>query len=367
MRRKKSNFKTFYFLIFCIVLIGVVAALQEVDVRFGPLRKKEVKVEEPARLTYIPQFVLISFDGSRATDVWQDLRTFKEGMKKEGKHVNYTHFINASFFLTPQTKYLYKAPGQPEGKSNVGFGSSVEDVRARITEVNLAIASGDEIEPHTVGHFSGRYWSKEEWKQEFESFNHVIFHLDKIYPEENLPKINLEPKDIIGFRAPYLDLNTNMFEALHELNYKYDTSGRAVGNEWPTKDAAGMWRIPLGTLFIGPNRIPVLAMDYNLYEFHTHAVDKLKKGTPEWQQAYDEVLNGWLEYFNRNYTAGRAPVLVGYHFGYWNDGVYWEALKEFIRQTCGKPEVHCGTFKELVGYMEEYGVPETRQSGAGVL
>jgi hypothetical protein len=356
----KNNLKTFNFLVLCIVLLGVTSALQNIHITFAPFPKKKpepVVVEKP-KLTYVPQFVLISFDGSRANDLWKDLRDFKMALKAEGKKLNYTFFINTAYFLTPETRNFYIPPQNPVGHTTIGIATNAEDIRARILEINAAIQGGDEIEPHTTGHHSGRTWSKEEWEQEMASFDAILFGVDKLYPNANLPKVNLKQEDLIGFRAPYLDTSAGLYEMLHaNPRYKYDTSGVSEGTEWPVKDSSGLWRIPLGTLYVGPNRIPILAMDYNLYVHDSNAADALTRGTAAWQKAHDEMLQAWLDYFNHNYTSNRAPVLVGYHFGQWNDGLYWDVMKEFAREVCGKPEVDCGTFRELVSYMDEYGVP----------
>ena len=351
----KDDFKIFSFLVLCIILLGLASAVMQVQITFGPKPKAP---EAPARLSYIPQFVLISFDGSKSIDLWKDLRSFKDEMKKEGMRLNFTHYINTAYFLTKDTRNFYTGPGQAIGQTNIGISDGIEDISARIDEVNLAIADGDEIAPHTTGHFSGRGWSREDWKNELDSFNAILFGLDNLYPDAALPPLNLKPTDIAGFRAPYLDISTGLYEALPELGYKYDTSEVGIGDAWPTKDARGLWHIPLGTLYLGPQKIPVLAMDYNLYMRNSQAQDIMKKETEEWKHAYAEMLMGWREYFDRNYNGVRAPVLMGYHFGQWNDGLYWEVMKDFSRQVCGKPEVHCGTFKELVEYMEEYGVPK---------
>lgn len=331
------NSKIVKFLILVVIIIGII--LFVINLKPAP----------PAP-SYVPQFVLISFDGSNSVDTWKDLREFKEEMKRQNKTINFTHFINAAYFLIPENRDIYQGPDREIGKTNIGVAKDVADVNARIEEVNMAIADGDEIASHTTGHFSGLSWTKEQWKEEFASFDKILFAQ---------PKLNLTRKDIIGFRAPYLDKNLALFEALHEENFKYDTSEIDINDSWPTKDEKGMWRIKMGMLNVRESKSRVLAMDYNLYFRDTKAKDLFKKGTAEWQTSYDNYLAAFLEYFDRNYSENRAPVLVGYHFSQsWNDGVYWEVMKEFSRQVCGKPEVRCGTFRELVGYMEEGGVPK---------
>lgn len=348
----KSHLKIFSFLILCIIFIGLASALRLIHIQFAP----HPKVVAP-KLDYIPQFVLISFDGSKSIDIWKDIRFLKDEMKASRTPINVTHFMNAAYFLTEETRNLYTSPGQVTGTTNIGVSNGVEDIRARITEVNMAITDGDEIVPHTVGHFSGLLWGKEDWENEFASFNRIVFGLDTIYHDENLPKLHLKEEDIIGFRAPYLDKSPGLYEALHAMQYTYDSSEVGSGDDWPTQDKEGMWHIPLGTLYVGPSRTPVLAMDYNIYVHDTNAEDVLKRGTEEWKRAYKDTLMGWREYFDRNYNGSRAPVLIAYHFGKWNDSLYWEVLKDITRQVCGKLEVRCGTYKELIDYLKEYGVP----------
>lgn len=357
---KKNDFKIFYSLVLCIILLGLATALKNVHITFltAPLQKS---VTDDSKSTTTPQFVLISFDGARSVDTWKELRLLRDEESAKGVKLNYTFFMNAAYLLTPETKYLYHGPGKEVGKSNIGFSEDLAHLRIRINEMNLAIAAGDEIAPHTVGHFSGGLWSKEEWKEELTYFNQIMFGLDTMYseyPDANLPKLNLSKKDIIGFRAPYLDKSPGLFEALHEMHFRYDSSEVGTGNAWPIKDAEGMWRIPLGTIHLGPDKTPSLAMDYNIYMHDSQAKNLIKKGTPEWKTAYDETLAGFLGYFNQNYSGNRAPVLVGYHFStQWNDGVYWEVMKNFVREVCGKPDVRCGTFRDLVDYLDLHGTP----------
>jgi len=96
-----------------------------------------------------------------------------------------------------------------------------------------------------------------------------------------------------------------------------------------------------------------LSMDYNVYLSQTGAKDILKAGTPEWNKNYLQTLGAFTNYFNKNYNGSRAPVVIGNHFSLWNDGLYFEALKTFANNVCGLPEVKCGTFGELVEYLNQ--------------
>ena len=362
----KNDFKIFNFLVLCIILLGFASAVKQVTFYRGPFhhavpsQTPASTTTAPPKLTYIPQFVLVSFDGSRAIDIWEMITQLKQEMRAQGKPLNVTHFINTAYFLTDKTREIYQGPHKSRGKTNIGISEDLEHIRSRINEVNKALADGDEIAVHTVGHFSGLLWSKEDWKSELEQFNSILFGLDKLYPDASLPKLNLTMKDVIGFRAPYLDHGPGLFEALHEVSrYRYDTSEVGATNSWPWKDKKGLWRIPLGSMNRGGEKRRIIAMDYNWYFHDSKAVDIIKKGTTEWTKIFDDTSKGLLEYFNENYTGNRAPVLFGYHFERWNDGVYMEVLKKVLGEVCGKPEVRCGTFKELVDYLDEYGIPHT--------
>lgn len=360
---RKDNHKILYSFLFCIVLLFILSTIPFIKIIFSPSPPEKKQATVPPPLDYIPQFVLISFDGSKSVDIWKDIRLFKEEINSKQsdskqKRLNFTHFINAAYFLTDDTKNIYKGPDKAIGKSNIGVSEDIEHIKTRIFEINQALADGDEIAPHTVGHFSGKDWTKDQWMEELASFDRIIFGLDMIYPDAHLPELNLSRNDIVGFRAPYLDKSPGLYDALREKHFLYDTSEIGTGDDWPTKDANGLWHIPLGIIFIGDRKTKILAMDYNIFMRDTQVKNILKKGTSAWNKVHDETLAAFMEYFNKSYKGNRAPVLMGYHFQNWNDGVYWEVMKDFAREVCGKPEVRCATFQELVKYMEMNGVPK---------
>jgi hypothetical protein len=92
-------------------------------------------------------------------------------------------------------------------------------------------------------------------------------------------------------------------------------------------------------------------MDYNFYFKQSNAIDVAKRGTPLWDEYYNQVLTSYRNYFRHSYTGNRAPLFIGHHFSLWNDGVYWEAMKTFAREVCGKPGVKCVSYKELMEEM----------------
>jgi hypothetical protein len=59
-----------------------------------------------------------------------------------------------------------------------------------------------------------------------------------------------------------------------------------------------------------------------------------------------------MAYFDKNYNGNRAPLHIGHHFSKWNGGAYWSAMKDFALAICTRADVICGTYRELVSFME---------------
>ena len=303
-----------------------------------------------------PQFVLLSFDGSKSVAMLDDTLAFETKMASEGKPLHFTYFINAAYFLTKSNAGLYQGPEHARGVSAIGFSNSAADIPLRIAQFNKAYAMGNEIGSHSVGHFNGRGWSFDEWKQEFDSFASLMTNVQKNNPSQAIDAPTFLGS-IRGFRAPELGVNANLYKALQSEHYTYDGSGVGAMYRWPKQDADGIWHIPLGTIFVGPNKSPSISMDYSLWMLQSGAKNVATKGTPLWNTYFNEVESAYMDYFNTNYHGTRAPVVIGHHFSLWNDGVYWEAMKAFAEQVCGQPHVQCVTFSTLVDYLNTTGAP----------
>ncbi len=306
--------------------------------------------------TNTPQYVVFSFDGSRSLSMWEDTRRFAHEMIAAGKPLHFTYFVSGVYFLSAEFRAAYQAPHEPAGKSLIGFAESKKDVDRRIAEINAAVDEGHEIGSHLNGHFNGVLWSREDWTKEFSVFNNLLFDIQKnnhSSEEQGIKNaLHLTPTDVVGFRAPELGKNAGLWEVLHDFHFQYDASGVGKPDVWPTKDANGVWRFSLSSIKVPDAKYHTLSMDYNFYLAQSGGRDLAKKGTPEWRKMYDEMHGAYRAYFNQNYVGSRAPVIIGHHFSLWNDGVYWEVMKDFAREVCGKPEVRCGSFKELVAYLE---------------
>lgn len=303
-----------------------------------------------------PQFVLFSFDGSKDVSMLDETLAFEQKMQAEGKPLHFTYFINAAYFLTNANSQLYKSPEAASGTSMVGFSDSSADIALRVQEFNKALSMGNEIGSHTAGHFNGSGWSYDEWKQEFTSFTSLLNNV-----QHNNPSVHIDTPAFIssihGFRAPNLGVNDNLYRVLGESGFTYDGSGVNATDAWPTKDVYGVWHIPLGTIYLGTDKRPVISMDYSIWTRQSNDTEEAVQGTPLWNQYYSDVETAYMNYFNTNYNENRSPIVIADHFSKWNDGVYWEALKAFAENVCGKPNVRCGTFSDVVNYLNTTGAP----------
>jgi hypothetical protein len=305
-----------------------------------------------------PQFVVMAFDGSRSFTMWENTLNFSEQMTARGYPVHFTYFLSGVYFLNWHKASSYHPPLKSAGTSLIGFADSNLDIEKRVVYVNRAIADGNEIGSHANGHFDGSLWTYKDWQQELDEFNKLIFSIPQnndVSPEDaGRYTINLRPEQVVGFRAPELGNNQNLYSALSDQSYKYDTSKAASKpSDWPAKLPNGLWEFPLAKIQYATTTSSLLSMDYNFYFKQSGAKDVAKKGDALWQTFYNDTYTSYINYFNSNYDNDRAPVFIGSHFSEWNDGVYWEAMRDFAQEVCSKPEVRCVTFSELMQYMEQ--------------
>jgi hypothetical protein len=294
------------------------------------------------------QYVVLSFDGSKTLSMWQDSLDFAQKMNQAGKPLHFTYFVSGVYFLAPKYSQVYHPPLLPAGASAIGFSNTVSDISKRINFLNLATSQGHEIASHANGHFRGGVWSLPQWNQEFSEFEKLLFSWktnNQITSDINL---NITAKDIKGFRAPLLSRNNAMFQELANKGFLYDSSGfNASPSSWPTKNQFGTWQINLGEIPLSGTKGKIIAMDYNFYSSQSQAIDSAKKGSATWTKFYNQMLTSYRNYFQSNYSTTKAPVIIGHHFSTWNDGVYWEVMKQFASEVCGQPDVKCVTFSEL--------------------
>lgn len=319
-----------------------------------PEEARAIIAKYPTKEAANPQFVLFAFDGSRSLAMWRQSLQFAREMNASNAPLHFTYFINAVYLLDPQFHSLFASPGELPGVSNIGFATSREDVLARIEQINAAYKEGHEIGSHNVGHYEGETWSFDEWMGQFDLFDKIVLHPESMRPEYH---IDVPASEIVGFRAPDLSVNDAMYAALKQKHFLYDASRTAIAYDFPYKDKNGLWELPLPSIAIGPKdkrgrQANVLAMDYNFFFHDTKGENIAKKGTALWNTLHDQTVDAFLNRFKKEYSGARSPIYFASHFSNWNDGAYWESMKDFARAVCGKPEVYCVTYKDLAMWME---------------
>lgn len=318
-------------------------------VHYLGVKKEDIPTIEQKVNNNDTQFVMISFDGSRSLSSWKKTLGFAQEMKSKNIPISFTYFISGVYLLPSHQKSLYDLSWESPGRSDINFGDSVETTDKRIGYMNQAIRDGHEIGSHLNGHFEGGSWTEIQWVEEFNFFKDIISNTLPTKIDRNVDLI-FDMNDVKGIRSPLLSRNSALYKTLASQNFNYDTSRVVkIGTE-PWKDSNGIWQFPLVYLTVGGKQS--LSMDYNHYEAQTNVKDTLNAGTVEWDKAKKEVVDSYLDYFEREYTGVRAPINIGHHFSMWNDGVYWEALKEFASKVCSKSNVVCTNYSDLVSYLE---------------
>jgi peptidoglycan/xylan/chitin deacetylase (PgdA/CDA1 family) len=306
-----------------------------------------------------PQFVAIAFDNCTELERWQELIEFAAAMNAGGDRLHFTFFMSGSNFLAAEHRNLYQGPGQRRGYSNISFGGSSDDVRRRVEYVNAVRRLGHEIASHAVGHFNGKGWSAEDWTAEFRSYRAIFDNVATHNALPNTVRFDFPFADLVGFRAPYLAVNTGLYTALAAAGFRYDASANSAPNEWPDK-RDGLWRFNLARIKVSGLNRTVLSMDYNFLVAHSRGVADPRRST----QFRDQMLQSYLDYFRANYTGNRAPLHIGHHFSGYQNGAYNAALKDFARMVCTLPEVRCVNYTALANFLEGL-APETMAAYRG--
>jgi len=287
------------------------------------------------------QYVLLTFDGSYDLDMWEKSLEFARLQEQRQAPVHFTYFVSGVYFLPYKDRYTYVSP-QGTGISSIGFAGDTQDVENRIYLINKALNEGHAIGAHANGHFDGSRWSMEQWNNELKQFETFLQNAQSTSGFNILSRIH-------GFRAPNLAINQAMYNVLASRSYSYDSSIAFDQPTLPYKSGEGIWEFPLARIaYNGDYSKKLIAMDYNFFVRQTNAQDILVRDTPQWNQFYEETVQSYRDYFYQQYNENRIPITIGNHFSLWNDGLYWDALKQFAYEVCGKSYVKCVTFEEVI-------------------
>lgn len=298
-----------------------------------------------------PQFVVASFDGAGDLRLW---RHWYDTLAKADAKA--TFFLSGTYLLPEQDRGRYRAPGHAPGQSDVGFAERHE-VAPRAEWLRRAHAAGHEIGTHYNGHFCGPTgvdrWRSADWRSELRQFDDFLTGWRARTGGRQAKPLPFGPSDIVGGRTPCLEGEPTEFEpVLLSRGFQYDASG--TGRlEWPRRSPAGLWRFPAQSLRIadteGPQAKSTLSIDYSFYSYHSSGRDGSQAKHSRWRR---QVLQTYRNNFQAVYQGNRAPLMFGAHFERWNGGAYTGALTDFLVETCGKPEVRCVSFRQLVSWLQ---------------
>ena len=234
-------------------------------------------------------------------------------------------------------------PKLPRNRPAVKYARHPGEILETVARIKRLHAAGVEIGSHGVRHEWSRErpyqkpWGTPRWTQEFSDHQRILDLFDLPSPA--------------GFRAPFLDVNRAMFTALDEAAIAYDASsvwGRAM--RWPRRHRdTSVWAFGIPQVDLPGGRRGLL-FDISM----KRRLERVRQADPElsnghkWRtlnRLYSKVLQ---EEFARRFRSNRAPLLISGHGGFMIPNV------QFMKRVCGRPQVRCGTFSEVVAYLRRH-------------
>lgn len=270
--------------------------------------------------------VVVSFDGSRDLQQWQEILDFARR-----EQVKMTFYVSGVYFLADTEKSLYRDPFDPQqtGNSLIGFGGDAAQVERRKTLIRSALQEGHDIESHLNGHFDAKRWSETVWEREFAAFA----ELSSFLPQP--------PRHV---RFPLLAMNRNVYPVMtrHRMLSILSVADKNPDEVRIVTDTGSLppyrfLELPIPQMEEGGGRF--LLMDYNIY-LH----DQARHRSPEAAEAATVRL--YLDEAQRSLAAGR-PLFLSHHFSGWNDNAYWRALQTTILRLKNEIPVEFVTISEL--------------------
>lgn len=217
------------------------------------------------------------------------------------------------------------------------YAQTRHEIDVTVENIRRLVERGVEIGSHTVRHAHGRAFSRERWDFELEDHARILRLLGLAQP--------------VGFRAPFLETNEDLYDSLAAHGYRYDCSSSANGRRWPMRHGGdGVWVFPVPTVHIPGRERPVLLYDLNLdARLHAEAVAEGIQGESAIHAWMDETFERiTLDEFMSHYRGSRVPFLVSGHGG------FQAPIGRFMRHVCGMPDVRCTTFAEATDFMDAH-------------
>ncbi len=291
-------------------------------------------------------FIVASFDATprgkvpMEEDTWFGfLRDLREAAPAgfDGPMPTFTLFYNTSLLTLRKswrpragTKWADADPSvwQPllaskalRPSSAVGYAVDPDAIDRSVEAIKGLGAAGVELASHSVRHLRGTGWTFAEWTAEFAEHQRIL-------DMHGLPKP-------MGFRAPFLASSKPgraratdaMFHVMQEFGMRYDTSKVLPAARWPKRvGPTGIWEVSL-PMYERESGRKILLFGHS--------------GLNHW--AFIRVARSQFE---RRYYGNRAPLALAGH------GEHIQQVKELLMDACYRPGVRCGTYSELMDYME---------------
>jgi len=260
-----------------------------------------------------PQFVLLTFDDAVNTlnqEFYQ--RLFSGRRNPNGCGITATFYISHEWTDYGQVQDLY--------------------------------SQGHEIASHTITHSHPTSFGQARWAQEVVGQAEVMVQL-----------ANVDPKDIVGMRAPFLQTGGDtMFSVLSQYGFLYDsslTSSQISPALWPytlghglphscnippcpTDSHPGLWEIPMTYMEDGKGGQCAM-LDGCTYDEDSESIQRMLTRN-----------------FLRHYTGNKAPFPMFYHAAWFKLRPHREeAFLNFLDSILDLPDVYMVTSQQLLDWV----------------
>ena len=294
------------------------------------------------------QFVLFSIDTTpsyqrpRGREVYESLyRALNRGRDPTAPPNSYTLFIaSGGLQFAPDRENLTEEEQpyrgvEPRLAPVYRYAERLDRIRDKAANIRELAELGVEIASHGVRHTHGGGWSRDEWR--FELGDHR-----RILALAGIP----QPA---GFRAPFLEGNSELYPVLQELGMTYDSS-QVGGRCWPTRHpGTRIWVFGVPSVAL-PDGRQALWFDDNLETLlrPAAAADGVSGEADIRAWMEDAFFAAGVAEFTRRYEGSRAPFLVSGHGG------FRKATIRLLNRVCDLPDVRCAAFREAAAYLDAH-------------
>lgn len=306
-----------------------------------------------------PQFVLVSFDGAADPKLMARWRA-----AADASGAKLTYFLSAVYLLGKQTSTVYQGPGHAAGASAIGFSPTPagQDDKAYITAVvrslQDAARAGDEIGNHYGGHWCGNggvnTWDKGDWAAELNQVESLVLKVDTNNALPTPVGPPYDPLRVAGSRTPCLEGKLDeLYPVLRARGYRYDASNTKGLFDWP-RQRKGLWAFGFAGITIAGLDRPTLTVDFSISTGFKGAAVNGTLTTEQTNQIYTSVRDAYLAAFDTLYHGNRTPFEISNHFNTSDGDAYNRAVEDVMRTVCGKPEVVCATYGDVVSWLDAH-------------